>query len=124
MLNINLQRKRCFTVRMTRKAKEVVEEPKKNTRKKKTEVEHPEFRLVIEDDYDDLKTKLVVCSNNGSDKKKTLYYARKNRVKRPILLEIDCEETSYKINNFAMSVEEAKLLMQELQRMVDYIEEI
>jgi hypothetical protein len=90
----------------------------------KPTIDHPEFNLVISDDCDELETKLVVCSNNGSDKKKTLNNARKKRLKRPILLEIECNETSYKINNFALTVDEAKQMINELQRMVDYMEEI
>jgi hypothetical protein len=104
------------------------EKPKKKRTPKKeideVEIQYPEFNIIVKDDCDELGTKLIVCSNNGSDKKKTLYNARKRRMKRPILIEIDCEETSYKLNNFSLTVDEAKSVIGELQRMVDYLEEI
>jgi hypothetical protein len=99
----------------------------RTTRKKKEtepEMNYPEFHKSLPDGNKDLETTLILCSNNGSDKKKYLHNARKRRMDRPILLEINCEETSYKINNYALSVDDAKQVVEELQKMIEYLEEI
>jgi hypothetical protein len=119
---------------MTRKlpsneVNEKVEKPKrkrKATAKKevKPKINHPEFGLKIEDKTYDIDTSLILCSNNGSDKKTTLHHARSKRIQRPILIEIDCEVPSYNIKNFSLTVDEARDMIGELQKMVDYLEEI
>lgn len=71
---------------------------------------------------DDDKVRLVVESNNGSDKHKYLEHAKK--MKRPILIQIESELfSSYKFTNFALTVDESKQLVRELTRMIDYLEE-
>lgn len=115
-----------ITVKMTRKKKveEEVKEDKPKRSKKKEVIDHPEFNLLIEDKEYDLDTSILLCSNNGSDNKKTLHHARRTRMKRPILLEIDCEVPSYNIKNFSLTVDEAKDMIEELQKMVDYLEQV
>lgn len=96
---------------------------KMTKKKSESKTSHPEFNLVISDKDYDIETSLTLCSNNGSDQKKTLHHARSKRMKRPIVLEIDCEVPSYNIKNFSMTVDEAKDMIEELQRMVEYLEE-
>lgn len=84
---------------------------------------HPEFGLIVNDDYKDLQSRLLIVSNSGSDMKKTLVHAKKNKLKRPILLEVECSDTSCRLNNFALTVDEAKEVIRELHRMIDYLEE-
>lgn len=89
----------------------------------KSEPNYPEFNLTIKDKDYDLETSLTICSNNGSDKKKTLYHARSKKSKKPILLEIDCEVSNYNIKSFSVTVDEAKEMVEQLQKMIDYLEE-
>jgi len=90
---------------------------------KNTKEDYPEFGLVVNDDYKDLQSRLLVVSNSGSDMKKTLIHAKKKGLKRPILFEIECSDSSCRLNNFALTVDEAKDVIRELHRMIDYLEE-
>jgi hypothetical protein len=66
---------------------------------------------------------LSVCSNHGKDKK--IYLENAKKIKRPILILIESELfDKYQFVNFALTVDEAKNLVRELTRMVDYIEDI
>jgi len=86
--------------------------------------EDNQFGIKIEDDFDKFLTSLEVKSNNGMDKGLTLNNARKKRMNKPILIEIGGFESSYKATNFPISIDEAKEISAELNRMVEYLEQI
>lgn len=78
-----------------------------------------EFNFRAEDDDD---VAIVCYSNKGSDKRKYLKDAKASYMKRPILVQIEGDTTSYKYTNFALTIEEAKEFSAELTRMIEYLE--
>lgn len=71
-------------------------------------------------DEDDIH--LYVASNSGADKKK--YLSNAKTMKRPVLIEIQGEIFhKYEFTNFALTIDEARELSRELNRMLDYLEE-
>lgn len=91
------------------------------TRRKKRTEEHidlPEFGVQFVDEDDVLFT---LESNHGKDMHKYLEHAKK--LKRPILIGIESDIFDKKYKNFALTVDEARLLVKEITRMLDYLEE-
>jgi UDP-galactopyranose mutase len=84
-------------------------------------MEKKEFCFYAKDEDDVV---LIVCSNHGQDNKRYLEKAKKTKMKRPILVEIQGDVGAYKYTNFALTIDEAKNLMKELSRMIDYLEDI
>ena len=91
-------------------------------RKKKVEEEIldlPEFGFIVRDDDGVI---LSIESNSAKDKHKYLENAK--TLKRPILISIESDIfDSYKFKNFALTKDEARMLMKELSRMLEYLEE-
>ncbi len=88
-------------------------------KKKETkELDLPEFGLSFKDEDDVIFT---LESNAGKDMHKYLEYASK--LKRPILIGIESNLYDSRYKNFAVTIDEAKMLIKELIRMVDYLEE-
>jgi hypothetical protein len=83
-----------------------------------------EFGLTFKDEFDKILTTLEVKSNNGSDEGKYLSNARKKRMSKPILFSIGGFDGSYKATNYSVTVDEAKEIARELNRMVEYLEQI
>lgn len=94
---------------MAKKKKAVVE----------VELDLPEFGFIAKDDFGVM---LAIESNSGKDKHRYLKEAKK--LERPILISIEGEIfDSYKFKNFSLTIDEAKSLYRELNRMIDYLEE-
>lgn len=82
-------------------------------------MEKPEFGFYAKDED---KVVLSVHSNNGKDQKKYLDSAKK--MKRPILVQIEADIfEKYQFKNFALTTDEARNLVRELNRMLDYLED-
>lgn len=65
---------------------------------------------------------LLAHSNSGKDQK--IYMDNAKEMKRPILLEIQGEIfDKYQFSNFALTPDEARNLIREMSRMLDYLEE-
>ena len=82
------------------------------------DVTYPEFGLTFKDEDD---VYFTLESNHGKDMHKYLEYAKK--LKRPILIGIESDIFDKKYKNFALTLDEAKMLCKELSRMIDYLEE-
>jgi hypothetical protein len=89
---------------------------------KKKQVEEvinlPEFGYLAKDEHGVM---LVLESNAGQDKHKFLEHAKK--LKRPILMQIESELfDTYRFRNFAMTIDEAKNVVREMNRMIEHLE--
>lgn len=88
-------------------------------RKKETaQVDLPEFGLSFVDEDDVVFT---LESNSGKDMHKYLEGAKK--MKRPILIGIESDIFDRKYKNFALTKDEARVLIREMSRMLDYLDE-
>lgn len=80
----------------------------------------PEFGYTAKDEDGVL---LVVKSNAGADK--GLYLKNARKMKRPILFSIESELfDAYRFRTFALTREEARVFVSEMNRMLDYLDEV
>ncbi len=80
----------------------------------------PEFGFIARDEDDVL---LIVKSNAGADK--SLYLKNARKLDRPIAFSIESDLfDAYRFKNFALTREEARGFIREVNRMLDYLDEV